>query len=84
MYTIAYKTIVVPFSQKAFYNFEKVLRRLKADDYNLYHPQGMKASIRNYQSDLSISLTFDEVHDLLTMYRDVHLMEEIFGVLDRK
>jgi len=74
--------MMIPFSKKAFYKFEHVLKQFCADDYNMYHPHGMKALIRNNHSDLGIALTFLEVQELLSMYEEVHVMEEVFGVLD--
>ncbi|MGB0522610.1 MAG: DUF6686 family protein [Flammeovirgaceae bacterium] len=80
-YTLAYKTIVIPFNQKSFYAFEKVLKCFKPADFNMYHPQGMKAVIRNNHSDLSIAFTYSEVQDLLKLYREAKLMDEVFAIL---
>lgn len=80
-YTLAYKTLFIPFNQKAFYAFEKVLYRFQADDYNIYHPQGFKAIIRSSQSDIAIALTYLEVQELRQLYQEAKLMDEVFGVL---
>ena len=81
MYTLAYKTILIPFPKEKFYGFEKVLTRFRSDDFNLYHPQGMKAMIRNNVTELCIALTYLEVQELLNMYQEAKLMDEVFGVL---
>lgn len=81
MYTIAYKTMVIPLSLEGFLAFEKMLGCFRSTDFNMEHPQGMKAVMRNNQSDLSIALTVEEVENLLSMYREAHLMEEIFNIL---
>jgi len=84
-YTMIFNNVYISFNDNGFEGFKNMLKNLSDDDFNKDHPNGEKnVLLKNNRTNMGVSLSPQEVYEVLEILREAELFEEVFSILYSK